>query len=323
MTRRPAPRPQLPLFADPAPATPRPGPTLLGRLAGGLRRLLGPSAPAAPAARPQSGVFPGQLALDLLSDPATPGRTEMRDEAAYHPSPPVGQDAIRRSWLDVQVEYRQRLRRSWRLEHPRGRHPRLIAPALLQHAPAEVRHALEVWVHAVRHPHPGSRRRSREAANRIFAWLQRHGPGETARGSGRGRFYDLEKIFDDLNRRHFGGSLSAFVRWSPRPGGRSYQRELDGPGSGRHLITLSRAYDGEEVPRYAVEGVLYHEMLHIVHPPRAGKDGRRQVHHREFRQAERAFEHFVAWREWEARNIHRRVLALHKGARIARKKKAR
>ena len=55
-----------------------------------------------------------------------------------------------------------------------------------------------------------------------------------------------------------------------------------------NAIIMSRALDGADIPRIAVEYVLFHEMLHLRHP--AEQHGhRRRVHTRAFREEERRF----------------------------------
>jgi hypothetical protein len=126
----------------------------------------------------------------------------------------------------------------------------------------------------------------------------------------RGQALDLQELFQELNHAHFQGQLLAMVRWSPRVGGLSTHQELRTKEGGRHLITISRAYDGTDVPRAAVAGVLFHEMCHIAVPPRPGGGGKRMVHHKEFRLAERQFPEWAQWREWERTHLARRVRRL-------------
>ncbi len=54
-------------------------------------------------------------------------------------------------------------------------------------------------------------------------------------------------------------------------------------------IILSRALDDPKVPEFVLDFVVYHELLHIVHPPRMGSGNKRIVHPREFRAAEARF----------------------------------
>ena len=101
----------------------------------------------------------------------------------------------------------------------------------------------------------------------------------------RGRHYDLEEIFHRLNRRLFHGELAM-----PRLGwSRQRARTLLGHyDSGHSTIIVSRVLDSPEVPRYLVEFVVYHEMLHIRFP--IERNGHRRIlHSREFRAAEKKF----------------------------------
>ena len=55
-----------------------------------------------------------------------------------------------------------------------------------------------------------------------------------------------------------------------------------------NAIVISRIFDQPRVPALALDYVMYHEMLHLLHPvDHAGV--RRRVHTREFREAEKKF----------------------------------
>jgi predicted metal-dependent hydrolase len=55
-----------------------------------------------------------------------------------------------------------------------------------------------------------------------------------------------------------------------------------------NAIVVSRAFDHQRVPRYAVEYIVYHEMLHLKHPVKL-RGSRRCVHGPEFRAEEKLF----------------------------------
>lgn len=101
----------------------------------------------------------------------------------------------------------------------------------------------------------------------------------------RGRCYDLEEIFEELNRRFFGGLLARpLLGWSRTP-----SRTMLGHFDPAHnAIIISRIFDRPDVPRFLVEYIVYHEMLHLRHPVEH-RHSRRCVHTSEFKQAERAF----------------------------------
>jgi hypothetical protein len=119
-----------------------------------------------------------------------------------------------------------------------------------------------------------------------------------------GKVYDLREIFDDLNARYFNRQVSAKISWGRNVGsGRarssikvgSFIVELD-------LIRIHPGLDQRWIPRFYIEWVVFHEMLHSVHPiPRV--NGRRRFHTPEFEMDERRFEHYELATLWEKRNL--------------------
>jgi len=111
-----------------------------------------------------------------------------------------------------------------------------------------------------------------------------------ARGSKRffgpeGRFYHLEEVFDSLNTRFFGGMLGRpELTWSESVA----KRALGHYDAAHNTIVVSRVFDRPSSPRYAIEYLLYHEMLHLKHPVKM-RGLRRSVHPPEFKAEEKLF----------------------------------
>ncbi len=219
---------------------------------------------------------------------------------------------------EIRFEFIPRLHKTWRLNKTRGR---LVCqlPKVFAMAPDSIRQDMLLWIHSVTHPSPVSRRRKRETQTRLFEWLSPHSPDKVPQGKAKGQTWDLRELFDGLNQTYFQGQLQAVVRWSPQVGGLSTHRKVQKDQISHHILTISRGYDGADVPRVAVEGVLYHEMCHIAFPPKPGQGARRHVHHKDFREAERRYAGFAAWREWEAKHLHRQLRILRKGLRLGQK----
>jgi SprT-like family len=112
----------------------------------------------------------------------------------------------------------------------------------------------------------------------------------TARGSKRyfgpqGRYFHLEEVFDALNLRFFGGLLGRpELTWSEHLA----KRSLGHYDAAHNTIVVSRVFDRPSSPRYALEYLLYHEMLHLKHPVKM-RGLRRCVHSREFKAEEARF----------------------------------
>jgi hypothetical protein len=103
--------------------------------------------------------------------------------------------------------------------------------------------------------------------------------------SARGHTYDLDVIFEDLNTRFFYGLLARpLMTWSSE----SARNRLGHYDPAHNAIVVSRVFDHSRVPRYVVEYIVYHEMLHLKHPVTL-RGTRRCVHSEEFREEERRF----------------------------------
>ena len=101
----------------------------------------------------------------------------------------------------------------------------------------------------------------------------------------RGHVYHLEEIFEDLNRRFFHGLLARpLLTWSQLRA----RNSLVHYDPAHNTIVVSRIFDHPQVPRYALEYILYHEMLHLKHPVKL-RGSRRCVHPPEFQEEEKLF----------------------------------
>jgi hypothetical protein len=118
-----------------------------------------------------------------------------------------------------------------------------------------------------------------------------------------GRFFHLEEIRNRLNERFFQGGVRACIGWGRTPGRR--RRKSIRLGVYDHQtreIRIHPALDHPEVPRFFVEFIVFHEMLHQLFPSSNGP-GRRVHHPRAFRDRERAFPLYEAAIAWERENL--------------------
>ena len=113
----------------------------------------------------------------------------------------------------------------------------------------------------------------------------RHARGFKRYSGPQGRYYNLEEVFDALNARFFGGMLGRpELTWSESHA----RRSLGHYDAAHNTIVVSRVFDRPSSPRYAIEYLLYHEMLHLKHPVRM-RGLRRCVHSAEFKADEKQF----------------------------------
>lgn len=73
----------------------------------------------------------------------------------------------------------------------------------------------------------------------------------------------------------------------------------------RELIRVHPALDQKWVPRFFVEFIVYHELLHALYPPVRESSSRRQVHTDEFREMEEKFPRYEEALAWERDNLPR------------------
>jgi hypothetical protein len=125
--------------------------------------------------------------------------------------------------------------------------------------------------------------------------------GRKVVSSHKGVFYDLGKIFERLNRDYFRGLVpTPVLTWSAR---KTY-RILGHHDSTHETIVISKSLDAHDVPKYVVEYVVFHEMLHIHHPTQH-RDGRRYNHTPQFRRDERKFAYFEEAEKWIEKNVRK------------------
>ena len=237
-----------------------------------------------------------QLALPLFKHPAFPDILQSRNLAG-----------------NISVTVNPRLKRGWQVRvMPLSGRRRITIPRYLEGAPAEVKNAIVNWALLPCRPRRKNKtevRRQRTILEKVV-WdyvstlpdapkhASRFNPASFS-ATATGQKYDLREIFDSVNQEYFNGKISALLRWGGPGTKMSYHMTKTGPdGKKFNLITIAGAYDHEDVPRFAIEAIAYHEMLHIAVPPYI-RGNRKIIHGPEFKKAEREFKDFKAWRKWE------------------------
>lgn len=120
-----------------------------------------------------------------------------------------------------------------------------------------------------------------------------------------GRHVDLEAIYQALNRDCFDNRVQARIVWSRQPPRRPRRSiRLGAYDSRKRLIRIHPLLDQAFVPRYVIEAIMFHEMLHQLNPPRR-INGRWSVHTPAFRRAERQFPYFEQAEAWRRRHVGR------------------
>ena len=179
-------------------------------------------------------------------------------------------------------------------------------------APEEVLRAVSVFVQS-RKKSP----RAQEALLRIREhFAQNRGGAERKRRivlRPYGEAYDLEKLRDRIVELYFAGQniegrLTVPItwgrqgRWKKPTHRRTSTIQLGSYNFEDHVIRIHPLLDDRQVPRYVVESVVYHELLHAAMPPVS--DGhRRCIHSPEFRRREEQFPEHRRAERWIAEKL--------------------
>jgi hypothetical protein len=197
-------------------------------------------------------------------------------DAKFHPYRTL-RHTIRRTPLQISIKISERLR----------------------HAPP---HILKIVAHLLFsrvYRKPADRQMSRvykEYCNIVYPRISAPVRGYNSHGE---RF-DLRRRFDRLNEIYFQKQLSIkHIGWSKR---KSFRR-LGFYDKTRSLLVISRIFDHSDVPPEVIDFLIYHEMLHIKYAA-VEKKGRRVIHSKAFKKAERQFPDYETIEKWIHRFIH-------------------
>jgi len=116
-----------------------------------------------------------------------------------------------------------------------------------------------------------------------------------------GQVYNLQSIYERLNRDYFRGRLNLRICWF----GKTVRRRRRKITFGLYdetlkLIKVHRILDSVRVPRHVVGFVVYHEMVHHVCPPYVDEIGIHRMHTCNFKAIERRYRHYQSAQRWIA-----------------------
>ena len=115
----------------------------------------------------------------------------------------------------------------------------------------------------------------------------------------RGIVYQLQPMYDALNREYFEGRLNLWITWFGRRGHRSRSRLTLGLyHDALKLIKIHRLLDSAIFPQYVVECILFHEMVHHVCPAYHDTRGVHHIHSKEFRAEEARYRYHHLAERW-------------------------
>jgi hypothetical protein len=121
----------------------------------------------------------------------------------------------------------------------------------------------------------------------------------------KGRFFDLNTLFDQVNREYFTNEIHCPITWGANRRVRNQNSiKLASYSDRTKTIRVHPALDKSYVPKYVIMGIVYHEMLHH-HLGVEHRNGRKIAHSRRFRHLEARYRHYHRLQAWKEKNLHR------------------
>lgn len=115
-----------------------------------------------------------------------------------------------------------------------------------------------------------------------------------------GEHANLKEIYDKINSAYFENRLNLHITWFGNKESRHRRRIILGSyNQEKKLIKIHRRLDQAHIPPHFLSFIVYHEMLHHLHPPLKARRGRRRIHHLEFAQQEKQFKEYALAKETE------------------------
>ncbi len=159
------------------------------------------------------------------------------------------------------------------------------------------------------------RRGDRQSSDLIGRYIEANTP-RLARASRnqrlvtQGKHHDLIEAFHRLNEKYFDDAIHLVVTWGPKTTTRKPRAtiKLGSYSFQDRLVRIHPALDRRWVPRYFLDYVMFHEMLHHAMPVTHGA-GRRLLHPPEFREREHEFRNHERALAWERAHLHRLLRA--------------
>jgi hypothetical protein len=218
--------------------------------------------------------------------------------------------------LNINIFVSARLK-TWRIERDGYKKNRysLKIPCVLLNADDKIKTALLKWAYIIvsnqfsrKKAKISVKKQIKDLENLIYDYLKnetnidlrrRHFNSKEKFKNTKGVKFDLSDVFNKINNDFFNGDLDCFLRWGRGKSKTSYHTVcVDENGNSFHLITIAGSYNRKSTPDFAIEAVMYHEMLHIAIPP-INTNIKRSVHHRQFREMEKQFPYYKEWKAWQ------------------------
>ncbi|MBA3721089.1 MAG: hypothetical protein H0W88_01640 [Parachlamydiaceae bacterium] len=119
----------------------------------------------------------------------------------------------------------------------------------------------------------------------------------------KGQVYDLQKIYDEINKEYFNNKLKLFITWFGKSDRSASSKVTFGLfHDPLKLIKINRLLDNRQFPPYFVSFIIYHEMLHHVSPTYVDDKGMKHIHNKAFKEMEKKHRFYDQAQQWIRQN---------------------
>jgi hypothetical protein len=131
-----------------------------------------------------------------------------------------------------------------------------------------------------------------------------------ARLKHQGKCFNLKDIYDKINQRYFKNRVKAFITWgNENSKKRRYSISYGSYNWDSRIIRIHKTLDRYSIPKFFIEYIVYHEMLHVDIGLKRDGRGKRKAHSKEFQEREKEFLHYQKAVMWEKKNLWRFINA--------------
>ncbi len=124
----------------------------------------------------------------------------------------------------------------------------------------------------------------------------------------KGKYYDLQQIYNNLNDIYFEGKLNLNITWFTTKYRNFSHFTFGSYDKSVKLIKINYLLDSDKVPFYFINYVVYHEILHHIFPETIDENARRCHHGPDFKKKEKQFPYYKEAVYWEKKHFKIRKL---------------
>lgn len=143
-------------------------------------------------------------------------------------------------------------------------------------------------------------KRGLTAKSRSFLFAKENQPIEAA-SEPIGHFWNLSELYREVEKTYF-ADLNLKITWFGEMAKKRGRITLGQYDASCRLVKVHRLLDSDQIPKFFLHFIIYHEILHSIYSPKPHSKGFLSIHPKEFRVKEREFREYRQAQEWLKQN---------------------